>query len=117
MGRADAVPGHFGRGVLELNGEKIGGLSSNRQQIRFAGGGVMHASGRHQVAHVVHLEIHRIAETRNIFTGALADLDIRVDVPVRILRPADEGDEAIHFAIECRNRGSGRTSRRRLQAI
>ena len=52
------------------------------------------------MSHVVHLEIHGVTETRDIFASVLADLDVGVDVAVGVLGAGDEGDHAVHLAVD-----------------
>jgi hypothetical protein len=51
---------------------------------------MMHTRGRHQVAHVVHLEIQRIAERLDLVRVALAELHVGVNVSIRTLRLGDD---------------------------
>src|SRR5688572_5554556 len=61
---------------------------------------MVHAGGGDEVPHVVHLEIHGVAEARNVFALALADLNVSVDVAVGCLRLGDQIDHRIHLLIE-----------------
>jgi hypothetical protein len=98
--RADAVTRLLLCRVDELAGEEVGGLARDREQVALAGRGMMHARGGHEVAHVVHLEVHRIGEAFLVFAGAAGDLDVGVDVAVGVLCARDEVDVLVELGLQ-----------------
>ena len=71
MSRADAVTRLGRRGPGKRLREKIGRFARGGEEVRLPRRRVVHAGGGDEVAHVVHLEIHRIAEARYVLAGAL----------------------------------------------
>ena len=98
--RTDSVSCHLRRRIRKNAAQKIGGFSGELQQIRLPRRPMMHAGRGHQMAHVVHLKIHGIAEARRLLAGVLGDLHIGVDVPVGFLCCGDEIDERIKLRVE-----------------
>jgi hypothetical protein len=113
--RADSVARLLRRGRCELPGEEVGGAAREGQQVVLPGRRVMHAGGRDQVAVVVHLEVHRVAEARDLLAGALGDLDVGVDVAVGSLSLRDEHDELVNVRLEFLVAREGERRRRRFE--
>src|SRR4051794_3395755 len=86
--------------VREDASKIVRGLACQEQETRLTGCSIMDARGGDEMSHVVHLKVHRIAETFFCFTMPLCNLDVGVDVAVRLLGPGDDLDNLIHLSVE-----------------
>ena len=66
MRRADRIAGQLRRRIAKRLAEKVGRLSRNIQELVTARHAMVHAGGRDEMAHVVHLEIVAILKRLSI---------------------------------------------------
>src|SRR6056297_2808709 len=90
------MSGCFGRRMAISLVKKISGLPGYRDEFSFARDLMVSAGRRHQVPHVVHLEVKTIREGLCRFVAiASRDKNRSVNIPVGTLRFSDHRDDLI----------------------